>query len=307
MKQKFRPLILALSALMIASPALLAGCNQKDEALAPLPPEFEEEPMAPSTERPGETITEPEPTPNETPSEPNTPIEPNETPAVTLPNEPAPNEPKPSETRISYLQITASELNVRTGAGTKYSSLGTVDKGELIAFGKKENGWYETRYRNKTAYVSASDKHVALVEMEQGSKEVERVIAQGLDCLGVPYVYGAVRLHDGEGHKLKGFTKEKFDCSSLMQYLFYEGAGVLLGTTTRTQVLQGKAVQSLQRGDLLFFTNASRKNLTGIERVGHVGLYLGNNYMLHTSSDYAKIEKISAARWDYFIKARRVL
>ena len=92
-----------------------------------------------------------------------------------------------------------------------------------------------------------------------------------------------------------------------MQYLFYEGAGVLLGTTTRTQVLQGQAVQSLQRGDLLFFTNASRKNLTGIERVGHVGLYLGNNYMLHTSSDYAKIEKISAARWDYFIKARRVL
>lgn len=127
--------------------------------------------------------------------------------------------------------------------------------------------------------------------------------------MGVPYVYGAVRYHDGNGNRLNGFTAEKFDCSSLMQYIFYRGAGTLLKTTTRTQVLQGKEVKTadLKRGDLLFFTNASRKDNKGIERVGHVALYLGDNYILHTASDYAKIEQISEARWGYFLTARRML
>ncbi|MDE7306575.1 MAG: C40 family peptidase, partial [Clostridia bacterium] len=127
--------------------------------------------------------------------------------------------------------------------------------------------------------------------------------------LGTPYVYGAVRLHDGKGNMLKGFTKNAFDCSSLMQYMFYEGAGKLLNVTTRTQVSQGKTVSKsqLKRGDLMFFTNASRKNNTGVERIGHVAIYLGDNYILHTASDYAKIEQISATRWGYFIQAQRML
>ena len=78
---------------------------------------------------------------------------------------------------------------------------------------------------------------------------------------------------------------------------------------TRTQIYQGKTVKKseLKRGDLMFFTNASRKNNTGIERVGHVAIYLGDNYILHTASDYAKIEQISATRWGYYIQSQRIL
>ena len=57
----------------------------------------------------------------------------------------------------------------------------------------------------------------------------------------------------------------------------------------------------------MFFTNASRKNNTGIERVGHVAIYLGGNYILHTASDHAVIEPISATRWSYYITTRDVL
>ena len=81
----------------------------------------------------------------------------------------------------------------------------------------------------------------------------------------------------------------------------------LLNTTTRTQVKQGKYVakSDIRRGDCLFFTNEDRQYNTGIERVGHVAIYLGDNYILHTSSDYARIEKISAKRWKFYIEARR--
>ena len=78
--------------------------------------------------------------------------------------------------------------------------------------------------------------------------------------------------------------------------------------TTRTQVVQGTTVKDgLKRGDLMFFTNSSRKNNTGVERIGHVALYLGGNYILHTASDYAKIEQISSTRWSYFIQAQRMI
>ena len=44
---------------------------------------------------------------------------------------------------------------------------------------------------------------------------------------------------------------------------------------------------------------------TGVERIGHVALYLGDNYILHTASDYAVIEQMSATRRNYFVTARR--
>ena len=55
------------------------------------------------------------------------------------------------------------------------------------------------------------------------------------------------------------------------------------------------------------WTNASRKNKVGIERIGHVGIYFGNNYILHTASDHAVIEPISNTRWGYYVTARRVV
>ena len=198
---------------------------------------------------------------------------------------------------------------MRKGAGTGYASLGTVDSGDMLHLVKKRGDWYETRYRSTTAYISANAAYTTVAYLEKGSEAVERVIAEGLELLGVPYVYGAVRLHDGKGNLLKGFTVTKFDCSSLMQYIFYKGAGILLDVTTRTQVRQGTPVawKDIRRGDLLFYTNAQRYHKTGVERIGHVALYLGDNYILHTASDYAVIEQMSETRKSYFITARRLL
>ena len=143
--------------------------------------------------------------------------------------------------------------------------------------------------------------------MKKDTNSVESVLDEGYKLLGVPYVYGAVRLHDGKGNMLSGFTTQKFDCSSLVQYVFYKGANKTLQVTTRTQVKQGTYVpkSDLRRGDCIYFTNESRKHLSGIERVGHVAIYLGDNYILHTATDYARIEKMTASRWAFYIETRR--
>lgn len=217
-------------------------------------------------------------------------------------------EVQPQVQTAKYICVTADNVNIRSGAGTNYSVSGTAERETLYAYEGKSNGWYKTKYKNKTVYISS--KYCVVVDMEASDNpKIEAVIAAGTSLLGTPYVYGAVRLHDGTGRFLSGFTVNAFDCSSLMQYMFYYGADTLLQVNTRTQVYQGKTVSKsqLRRGDLMFFTNASRYNKTGIERIGHVAIYLGDNYILHTSSDYAKIEQISAQRWSYFIQAQRII
>ncbi|MDE6667692.1 MAG: C40 family peptidase [Clostridia bacterium] len=214
----------------------------------------------------------------------------------------------PKALTVSYLNVTSDGVNIRSGAGTNYSSRGTAEKSTMYALNDSLGGWYKTGYKNNSAYISS--KYCEVVEMKASDdKRVEAVIKEGTKLLGTTYVYGAVRYHDGNGHKLSGFNINSFDCSSLMQYIFYTGANVNLQMNTRTQIYQGKTVKKseLKRGDLMFFTNASRKNLSGVERVGHVALYLGDNWILHTASDYAKIEQISTTRWSYFIQGQRVI
>ena len=263
-----------------------------------------------------------------------TPLPEEETPSVpneNIPNEPAPPvsevlpvppendntgeeklpeaEPEPEPMAV-FVRAKANGLNLRSGPGTGYSSVGYLDKDDMVTYLSKEGNWYKTLYKNKTAYISAGSSYTELFEMPLHKNDtVEKVIEEGLRLLGFPYVYGATRLHDGSGRKLSGFDATKYDCSSLMQAMFYHGAGINLQMTTRTQVKQGTYVprSELTRGDLMFFTNSQRYNKTGTERIGHVALYLGKNYILHTASDYAVIEQISNVRWSYYIETRRMV
>ncbi len=222
--------------------------------------------------------------------------------------QPEPTPPQPIVTTDSYIRCTGDNVNIRSGAGTDFAVLGQAEKGTTYAVIGKTGNWYKTYYRNKIAYIYASYATVFTLE-ETRNEKVENVIDEGYKLLGVPYVYGAVRLHDGNGKFLSGFTAQKFDCSSLIQYVFYKGAGKLLQVNTRTQFKQGQFVHpnDLQRGDCIYFTNEERQYKTGIEKIGHVALYLGNNYILHTASDYARIEKMSASRWKFYVEARRFI
>ena len=250
--------------------------------------------------------------------------DPDDIPSVTLPetpSEPAPEPPaekpeeKPNDKPDTVVPVKKGDvlicskvdsLSVRAGAGTSYKRLGVIDKGDMLSFVSVANGWYKVRYLNGYGYVSAA--YVYEREFDKGNSKTESVIDEGKKVLGTPYVFGAQRYHFG-GTLNKAFVISEFDCSSLMQYIFKIGANVNLAMTSREQSVQGTAVskQNIRRGDLLFFTNASRVNKTGIERIGHVALYLGDNIILHTASDHAVIEPISSTRWGYYINARRVV
>ena len=215
--------------------------------------------------------------------------------------------PAPAVSYSYMIKSNTSSLNIRSAPNTGAAVVGKMDKGDMLRFEGESNGWYKTVYKQKTAYVYAGNSYAYIVKMTQSNEKVESVIAIGETLMGYPYVWGSQRYHWGNGKLNTNFVQGEYDCSALMQYIYYHGANINLDLTTRTQVLQGREVASgdLQRGDLMFFTNSSRYNLSGVERIGHVALYLGDNYILHTASDFAVIEEISSTRWKYFIVAKR--
>ncbi len=52
-------------------------------------------------------------------------------------------------------RVTASELKVRSGPGTKYAELGSIRRGTIIKVKSISNGWAKFDFLGKTGYSSA--------------------------------------------------------------------------------------------------------------------------------------------------------
>ncbi|MDD2336199.1 MAG: NlpC/P60 family protein [Geobacteraceae bacterium] len=97
----------------------------------------------------------------------------------------------------------------------------------------------------------------------------------------------------GTRYRFGGTTRSGLDCSSFVQHVFRD-LDIQLPRTAREQFHTGEPVTSydLQKGDLVFFrTYASFPS--------HVGIYLGDNKMIHASSRDHKVV-ISSMNTPYF-------
>ncbi len=110
--------------------------------------------------------------------------------------------------------------------------------------------------------------------------------AKYADMLGVlpQYVkslslYGFIEDWYGVRYRFGGNDKDGIDCSAFVQRLYDSVFGINLLRTAYEQFSNVKFVDGkhdLQEGDLVFF----RKG----KHIGHVGVYLMNNYFVHASS-----------------------
>ncbi len=128
----------------------------------------------------------------------------------------------------------------------------------------------------------------------------DKIIVEGVKYLGTPYQYAAAI----------GQTSA-FDCSSFVHYI-YGSQGITLARTSREQSLMGKAISrnDLRKGDLVFFYNESRENNTGIDRIGHVAMYIGNDRLIHaTTSRGVMITNFEGnSYWStHYVTSRRIL
>jgi cell wall-associated NlpC family hydrolase len=107
------------------------------------------------------------------------------------------------------------------------------------------------------------------------------LITYAKTCLDKPFQYGA-KPEDAPG---------KFDCSSLVQYLFKK-IDVELPRSSLQQAHLGREVSStqLKMGDLLFFHGKiGHYNLEFPQGIGHVALYLGDENVIEATGDTGKV------------------
>ena len=206
--------------------------------------------------------------------------------------------------------------------------------GNILRYVGKKGKWTQVMLPSgKTGYVQSKflKKHEGFmsIAMGEGSAEsispevTEAVIAQAEKLLGVPYLWG-------------GMSAKGVDCSGLVR-ISHIMNGILLPRNASQQIKCGdrvamqvdpsyhedgsrqnpdgsyseafigqmkKRVMNLQRGDLVYFGTPATDDKP--MRVTHVGIYLGNNKIIH-SSHRVRINSLIPGDPDYYENAHRLI
>ncbi|WP_333589019.1 C40 family peptidase, partial [Lactobacillus acetotolerans] len=105
----------------------------------------------------------------------------------------------------------------------------------------------------------------------------------------------------GKGYGWGANGPDSFDCSSLVQYVYQQAAGINLPRTTYDQVKVGEDVplDQLQPGDLLFWGSTTAPY--------HVAIYVGNNQYVNAATPEQGVILQIISSYYYPTCARRVL
>lgn len=123
-------------------------------------------------------------------------------------------------------------------------------------------------------------------------EKMEDIIASAMKLVGVPYMWG-------------GMSSKGVDCSGLVRIACIMN-DVLLPRNASQQIKCGVPVElaDLQRGDLVFFGTPATEDKP--MRVTHVGIYLGDNHIIH-ASHLVRINSLIPGDEDYYENAHRLI
>lgn len=149
-------------------------------------------------------------------------------------------------------------------------------------------------------------RSIAMGEGDAGSisdAQMEEIIATAFRLKGVPYLWG-------------GMTPKGVDCSGLVRWSYLMN-GILLPRNA-SQIIncgdevplrlpkdgQAAGIEHLRRGDLVFFGTPAKEG--GRQRVTHIGIYIGNNHIIH-SSHLVRVNSLIPGDEDYYENSHKLI
>lgn len=120
----------------------------------------------------------------------------------------------------------------------------------------------------------------------------QKIAALALTKLGLWYVWGGCHTMA----EVINYNSTRFDCSGLVNWSYYH-AGVNIGVQyTGSLVTMGQSISkgNIQTGDIILFSRDGTRS-----GVHHVGIYIGNNQMVHAPYTGAQIQiaNLNNAYW----------
>jgi len=195
-------------------------------------------------------------------------------------------------------------------ASLKSATICDLVGGDIMRFACKDNG-KAIRKKEWTKIILPSGQegwvqssqikpHEGFISIAKGEGDadsisdelMEEIIATAFRLKGSPYLWG-------------GMTPKGVDCSGLVRWSCLMN-GILLPRNASQMVFCGDevALDSLQRGDLVFFGTPATSEKP--QRVTHVGIYIGNNHIIH-SSHLVRVNSLIPGESDYYENAHRLI
>lgn len=198
----------------------------------------------------------------------------------------------------TYINCGISTVNKTINNGGKYFYV--LVKGDIVPIKEFKNNKFIIIDESGNEFQIPKDYIKFNGEREFASRNMfsrrtsslNKLISSAYAAVGSPYVSGDI----GE----KGY-----DCSGLTFSIYKNSLGIKLPRSSRDQVGVGVPVKKseLLPGDLVFF-NTSGKGIS------HVGLYIGDQEMIHASSGSKKVERANINSKYYasrYVTARRIV
>ncbi|MFP3846131.1 C40 family peptidase [Priestia filamentosa] len=210
---------------------------------------------------------------------------------------------------VQYVFEQALHLKVPGNSSEQWSlgediSKENLQPGDVLFFKNADTGNITTTafYVGKGRMIySSSTKGITIIEFKDSSywnsrfygakritevRDIDRedpLISEALKYIGAPYLES-------------GKTPSGFDCSGFTKYVYEKALGIYLPGAPEQQWKLGTPVkkEDIEVGDLVFFENTHRPGIS------HVGIYAGNNQMIHASRTGSAEVRINYLSYNFY-------
>lgn len=166
---------------------------------------------------------------------------------------------------------------------TKLTRIGIGDGWSKVKTSSGQVGYVSSQYLTRNAPYTPSSSTSSSSSSGSGATyagNIGIVVDAAYRALGVDYVYG-------------GSSMSGFDCSGFTSWA-YRQAGINISRASTAYFSVGVSVSysQMQPGDIICIDHRSSD---GISSITHVGLYVGNDIMIHASSSHDAVVKRSVS------------
>ena len=192
---------------------------------------------------------------------------------------------------------TNTSNNAGNNAGTTSGGSSGSSANSNTSSGNNSNGSSNASNNNSSSNAGSSGNNSSSSGSNSSSNSNQSTPSLGRERPGVVTV--ARRFVGVTPYLWGGTTPAGFDCSGLVQFAYREAYGINLPRTSRQQFHAGVFIPPnrsdlMRPGDLVFFSRTGRP-----ENIHHVGIFVGNNRMIHAPSSGRFVSEQTIWRSDF--------
>lgn len=190
------------------------------------------------------------------------------------------------EPKLMYTNISG---NSYSEPNTESQVVSDIVAGGILQILGEENGFYKVSYPDqRIAFINKNEAEIYESWASHTDPSQENLVATSKRLMGLPYLWG-------------GTSPKGVDCSGFTKTIYFLN-GIVIPRDASQQIHTGeqvdddKSFENLMPGDLLFF--GTKATDSAIERVVHVGMWIGNNEFIH-SAGRVKINSVDKEAQNY--------